>query len=87
MNRHTNKFHCSLPHPTKGEMDKLRVNCKPVEPETLGRLMQIEFDMLSAFVQIVDAHNRLIIQSAKQTSTPAPCQLADSHASEEDEAD
>jgi len=81
MNRQTNKFHCDLPHPTKGEMDRLRSNCNPVEFDE--RAKQIQQDMLLAFVKIVDTHNKLIIESAKQSSPPATCPSADSHASEE----
>jgi len=92
MNRQTNKFHCDLPHPHKSEMDKcranwlrniqeLRSNCKPVEPDE--RAKQIEHDMLLAFVQIVDTHNRMIILTAKQSSPPATAHVVDSHASEE----
>ena len=83
MNRQTNKFHCDLPHPPKGEMDKLRVNCKPVEPAD-ERVKEIQHDMLLAFVKIVDTHNRMLIHSAKQSSPPAPAQVVDSHASEEE---
>ena len=79
MNRQTNKFHCDLPHPTKGEQDKLRSNCKPVEPAD-ERAKQIGQDMLLAFVKIVDTHNRMLIHSAKQSSPP----VIDSHASEEE---
>tara|TARA_R110000823_G_scaffold113068_6_gene234970 strand:+ start:117 stop:389 length:273 start_codon:yes stop_codon:yes gene_type:complete len=83
MNRQRNKFHCDLPHPTKSELDKLRVNCKPVESSADERAKQIGQDMLLAFVKIVDTHNRLLIHSAKQPSPPASCNEADSHASEE----
>ena len=82
MNRQTNKFHCDLPHPTKGEQDKLRSNCKPVEPAD-ERAKEIQHDMLLAFVQIVDTHNRLLIHSAEQSSPPATAPVVDSHASEE----
>ena len=82
MNRQTNKFHCCLPHPTKGEQDKLRVNCTPVEPAD-ERAKQIQQDMLLAFVKIVDTHNRLLIHSAEQSSPPASATVVDSHASEE----
>jgi len=84
MNRQTNKFHCSLPHPTKGEMDKLRVNCKPVEPAD-ERAKQIKHDMLLAWVKIVDTHNRLLIHSAEQSPPPATAHVVDSHADEEGE--
>tara|TARA_R110000824_G_scaffold31084_1_gene101532 strand:+ start:398 stop:610 length:213 start_codon:yes stop_codon:yes gene_type:complete len=69
MNRQTNKFHCDLRHPPKGEMDE--------------RAKQIQHDMLLAFVQIVDTHNRLIIESAKHYSSPATANVVDSHADEE----
>ena len=78
MNRQTNKFHCDLRHPTKVEMDRMRANCRPVEPDE--RAKQIEHDMLLAFVQIVDTHNRLLILSAEQSSS----RVIDSHASEEE---
>ena len=81
MNRQTNKFHCDLPHLTKGEQDKLRSNCNPVEFDE--RAKQIQHDMLLAFVKIVDTHNRLIIESAKQSSLSAPAHAVDSHADEE----
>jgi len=86
MNRQTNKFHCDLPHPTKSELDKLRVNCTPVEPED-ERARQIGQDMLLAFVKIVDTHNRMIIHSAQQSSAPATANRVDSHVSEEEEQD
>jgi len=96
MNRQTNKFHCQLPHPQKSEMDKcvknwlryiqeLRSNSKPVEPDK--RAKQIEHDMLLAFVQIVDTHNRMIILTAKQSSPPASATMVDSYASEVEEQD
>jgi hypothetical protein len=84
MNRHTNKFHCDLPHPTKGEQDKLRVNCKPVEPAD-ERAKQIQRDMLLAFVKITDTYNRMLIHSAEQSSPSATAPVVDSHASEEGE--
>ena len=84
MNRQTNKFHCSLPHPTKGEQDKLRVNCKPVEPAD-ERAKQIERDMLLAWVKIVDTHNRMLIYSAKHYTPPATAPVVDSHADEQGE--
>ena len=83
IHRQTNKFHCDLPHLTKGEQDKLRVNCKPVEPAD-ERAKEIQHDMLLAFVQIVDTHNRMIILTAKQSSPPATAHVVDSHASEEE---
>tara|TARA_R110000744_G_scaffold66072_3_gene135064 strand:- start:791 stop:1060 length:270 start_codon:yes stop_codon:yes gene_type:complete len=82
MNRQRNKFHCDLPHPTKSELDKQRVNCTPVEPAD-ERARQIGQDMLLAFVKIVDTHNRMLIHSAQQPLPPASCNEADSHASEE----
>lgn len=82
MNRQRNKFHCDLPHPTKSELDKLRVNCKPVESAD-ERAKQIGQDMLLAFVKIVDTHNRLLIHSAQQSSPSATAPVVDSHASEE----
>ena len=78
IHRQTNKFHCDLRHPTKVEMDRMRVNCRPVESDE--RAKEIEHDMLLAWVKIVDTHNRLIIQSAQQSSSP----VIDSHASEEE---
>jgi hypothetical protein len=82
MNRQRNKFHCDLPHPTKSELDAMRVNCKRVEPEELAA-RRIEQDMLLAFVKIVDTHNRLLIHSVQQSSPPASAHVVDSHASEE----
>ena len=82
IHRQTNKFHCDLRHPTKVEMDRMRANCRPVEPDV--RAKQIEHDMLLAWVKIVDTHNRMLIHSAKQSSPPAPAQVVDSHASEEE---
>ena len=82
MNRQTNKFHCDLQHPTKSELDAMRSNCTPVEPEELAA-RRIEQEMLLAFVKIVDTHNRLLIHSVQQSSTPASANVVDSHASEE----
>tara|TARA_R110000824_G_scaffold71931_2_gene183965 strand:+ start:309 stop:572 length:264 start_codon:yes stop_codon:yes gene_type:complete len=82
MNRQRNKFHCDLPHPTKSELDKLRVNCKPVESAD-ERAKQIGQDMMLAFVKIVDTHNRMLIHSAQQSSPSATAPVVDSHASEE----
>jgi len=78
MNRQRNKWHCDLPHPTKSELDAMRSNCTPVESAK-----QIEQDMTLAFIKIVDTHNRLLIYSAQQSSTPASANVVDSHASEE----
>ena len=86
IHRQTNKFHCDLRHPTKVEMDRLRANCRPVEPDE--RAKQIEHDMLLAWVKIVDTHNRMLIHSAKQSSKSASCpDMADSHANEGEEKD
>ncbi len=82
MNRQRNKFHRDLPHPTKSELDKLRVNCEPVESAD-ERAKQIGQDMLLAFVKIVDTHNRMLIHTAKQQYPPASCNIVDSHAREE----
>ena len=82
IHRQTNKFHCDLPHLTKGEQDKLRSNCKPVEPAD-ERAKQIGQDMLLAFVKIVDTHNRLLVHSAEQSSKRTTADMVDSHVSEE----
>ena len=82
MNRQTNKFHCDITHPTKSELDAMRLNCTPVESaDEIAK--QIEQDMTLAFIKIVDTHNRLLIYSAQQSSPPATAHVVDSHASKE----
>jgi len=54
---------------------------KPFDYEESAK--QIEQDMTLAFIKIVDTHNRLLIYSAQQSSTPASANVVDSHASEE----
>ena len=58
---------------------------KPFDYEESAK--QIERDMLHAVVKIVDTYNRLIgeLRSdlAEQTSHPASCNKADSHAGKE----
>jgi len=76
MNKQTNKFHCSLPHPPKSGMPQT-----PFDYDAFAKQMQE--DLRYAIVRIVDTHNRMLIHSAEQSSPPATAPVVDSHASEE----
>ena len=76
MNRQTNKFHCDLPHPPRSGMPQT-----PFDYDAFAKQMQE--DLRYAIVRIVDTHNRMLIHSAEQPSSPASAKVVDSYASED----